>query len=250
MTTTKWLAATAAHAGLAGQVNQFFYTHTAAWVYQGVLQASQTTGAAVYATTASEYLAESFTTGAAQTTLGQVYLQVSTVGGSPITATIAPLTLSLYADSLGSPTGTAIASTTVTEPYIYSSPFWVPIPLTASGLTPSTKYWLVTNPVGTGSAYYVWQHSNQVAGASTSTDGVTWTSQAYGLMYQVYDHTTTGGSVQFLYEDNGARWTQVSYTGTGLISQLTEYCTAQATANPFTSVRTFTYNGNYLTGVS
>lgn len=243
-----WLAANAGQPAYAGQVNQFLTGHTAAWLYPGKLQNSQTTGAAVYVTTAGQYLAQSITTGAAQTAIGIVSLQVNTVGGSPTSATIAPLTLALYNSSNGTPTGSALGSITVNEQYVYTAPFWVQFPLAVSGLTPSTVYQLVTSPVGNGTNYYAWQRTTQILGASTSPDNVTWTTQTYGLMYQVFDQAG-GGQVQYLYEDAGARWVQLSYAANGQLNKITEYTAGEGGA-ALTSTRSLTYNGALLTGVA
>jgi hypothetical protein len=245
-----WQAATTGSQGLPGHVNQFLGTHAAAWIYPGALQTSQVIGNATYQTTQGQYLAQSFTTGASQTAIGQVWLQVNAVGGSPVTATIAPFQLSLYATvAVGVvPTGSALATVFLNEQYVYSAPFWMPVPLGATGLTPSTVYQLVTSPVGTGTNYYAWQQSNQPSGASSSPDGVTWTSQAYGLMYQVYDDTG-GGQLQFIGEDDGVRWTRLTYDAIGRVNTITEFTTAQA-AGTFQSVRTLSYTNGALTGVS
>jgi len=249
MVVANWLAASAGSAANAGQVNQFLGTHTSTWLYAGVSRASQSTGSGVYSSTTGQYLAQSFTTGSSQTTVGAVYLQVSTVGGSPVTASIAPLALSLYASSAGAPAGTALGSVALNEQYVYSSSFWVQFPLAVTGLSPGTTYQLVLSPVGTASAYYAWQHSNQTSGASVSTDASTWNAQTYGLMYQVYDQGTSG-QVQYLYEDSGARWTHLTYDAFGRVATITEYTTAQNPASPFQSTRTLSYTNGSLTGVS
>src|SRR5258707_5381684 len=183
-----WLGATAGQQPNAGAVDQFLGTHSAAFIYSGnTLQSQQATGSGLYVSTASTYLAQQITTGSSQTVIGTVHLQVSTVGGSPITATIPPLTVSLYASNSGFPYGSALATAAISEQYVYSGAFFLTVPLLATGLSSSTTYWVVVSPAGTGSAYYVWQKSNQIGGALTSTDGSTWTVQAYGLMYQGYD---------------------------------------------------------------
>lgn len=248
MSSPPWLGATAGFPAYAGQINQFLGAHPSAWRYSGAtLVSSQSTGSGIYQTTASHYWAQSFTTGSSQTAIGQLGIQVSTVGGSPVTPTIAPLQVSLYADASG-PTGSALATAVVNEPYVYSSPFWVSIPLSVTGLTASTRYWMVTNPVGNGTNYYVWQQSNQTSGASLSSDGVTYTPQGFGLMYQVYDQSGSGRIVQFN-DDSGARVTVLTYDGSNRVSTISEYTTTQG-ASVLVSTRTLTYNGAYLTGVS
>lgn len=248
MTTPAWLGASAGYPAYAGQINQFLGGHASTWRYSGsTLISSQATGTGVYETTASQYWAQSFNTGSSQTAIGQLGLQISTVGGSPTTPTISPLQVSLYAD-LGGPTGSPLATVSVGEPYVYSSPFWVSIPMSVAGLTSSTRYWMVTSPVGNGSAYYAWQKSNQVSGASLSTDGVTYNPQTFGLMYQVYDQSGTGQLTSFT-DDNGARVTVLTYDTNNRVSTITEYATTQS-GSVLTYTRTFTYSGAFLTGVN
>lgn len=246
--TPPWLAASSGFAGEAGQINQFLGQHTATWVYAGAQQSAQTTGTGVYQSTQTQYLSQSFTTGVSQTAIGQVWLQLSAVGGSPTSAPINPLTVGVYASSGGAPTGTALGSVTVPEQYVYSAPFWLPIPLIVTGLTPSTLYELQVSIVGTPGHYYAWQQSNQILGAATSPDGVTWTTQAYGLMYQVFDQSVSG-RIQFIFEDGGARWTQFTYNAAGQYSTITESTTAQNGVN-FYSTRTLAYTNGLLTVVS
>lgn len=246
--TPVWLAATPTATCDPGQVNQFHGTHESQWIYSGAALASQqATGTSLYQPSYTQYYAQQFTTGSSQTTLGYVNLQASTVGGSPVTATILPLQVSLYANLGNAPTGAALATGLITEPQVYSSGFWVTIPMLATGLSVSTLYWLVINEVGTGSAYYVLQESNQAGGALTSPDGSTWTTQTYGLMYQIFDTTAAGTLLQFI-DDNGARNTTFTYTGSQ-ITGITEY-TAGQNGVTFQSTRTLAYNGVYLTGVS
>lgn len=250
MAAPTWLAATAGYVSLPGQINQFLTTHTSVWTYSGsTLQSSQATGSSVYTSTDALYLAQLFTTGSSQTAIGQVLLQISTVGGSPITATISPLVVSLYASSAGQPTGSALVSTTLTEQYVYSAPFWMPVPLPITGLTASTPYHIVVSPAGTSTAYYVWQQSNQVGGANTAPDGVTWTSQAYGLMYQVYDQTGTLWPPISLVDDGGVRVTSFTYNGTSQLTGITESVVTQS-GGSFYSTRAIAYSGQYPTGVS
>lgn len=246
--TPVWLAAAAGAAGQAGQINQFLGSHDSQWIYSGAaLISQQATGNSTYQPSNTQYYAQQFTTGVSQTTLGYVNLQVSTVGGSPVTATISPLTVSLYANFAGAPTGSLLATASVTEPYVYSSPFWVQIPLMASGLSGSTLYWIVINEVGTSGAHYVFQENNQVAGALTAPDGITWTAQTYGLMYQIFDTTASGQLTQMI-DDDGAKITNLTYTS-GLLTGITEY-TAGQSGTTFISSRTLTYSNGTLIGMS
>lgn len=244
----QFLAAAAGVRADAAQVNQFLAGHGSQWLYAGgVLQAEQATGTGLYASLASGYLAQSITLGASQTAIGHVGLQISTVGGSPVTATVSPLQISLYAASQGLPTGPALASVQLAEPYVYSGPFWLTVPLYASGLTPGGLYCLTATGAGSSGAYYVWQHSNQPSGAATSPDGVTYAPQAFGLMWQVFDATATGLPIT-LVDDGGARTTTLSYTG-GQLTGVSEYTLAQ-TGPALASNRTLTYTGGLLTGVA
>lgn len=246
MATPDWLAASTGQQSNAGMVTQFMGTHSSQWVYPGVLQNQQATGSATYQSLASGYLAQQITTGSTQTTIGQVALQISTVGGSPTTATISPLAVSLYASSSGLPIGSALASATLLEPYVYSQPFWVSVPLLAANLAPSAVYCLVVTGPAIGSGYYVWQQSNQTQGAATSPDGATWTAQPYGLMYQVYD-SSAGGQIQALVDDDGARVTTFTWSGSTLVG-ITEF--TQAQSGSLVSTRTLMYSNGLLVGVS
>lgn len=241
-----WLAATVGYGAQAGSVNQILGAHSSAWLYTGTQRAAQTTGSGTYQSSQSQWLSQSFTTASAQAQVGTVELQISTVGGSPTSATIPPLTIALYADSGGTPTGSALASTSVAEQSVYSSSYWLQVPLPAA-VTPLTAYQLVVSQAGSAGHYYAWQQSNQTSGASTSPDGVTWTTQAYGLMFQVFDQGTSG-LPQYFVDDGGARVTQLSYTA-GLVSSLTESVVAQD-GSVATFTRNLTYTGSNLTGVS
>ena len=176
-----------------------------------------------------------------------VGLQVSAFGGSPTSATIPALTVALYASSGGIPTGSALTTATVAEQVVYSSGFWLLVPLPVA-VTPSTVYQLVVSQAGTASHYYLWQQSNQTSGASTSADGVSWTAQTYGLMFQVFDQSVSGAP-QFLYDDSGARTVQLSYATSGALSSVTESVVAQDGSIMVTS-RSLAYSSGYLIGVA
>lgn len=248
MATPSWLAASAGSRGDAGGIIQFLGGHNAQWVYAGALQSQQATGAATYESLASLYYSQLITTGAAQTVIGRVALQLSAVGGSPTSATIGPLTLGLYAAAAGLPTGSALATALVSEPYVYAQPFWCSLPLYATGLSPSSTYCLVAYGPSSGAGYYAWQCSNQASGAATAPDGATWSAQPYGLMYQVYD-TTASGQIQSIVADGGSRITNLAWSGTTLAG-VTEYTQAQ-NGTTLVSARALTYAANgLLTGVN
>lgn len=245
-------AAVVGQPGNAGMVNQFLAAHNSTFVYNSaILRANETTGISTYLSTESQYISQSFMTGSTQTAIGEVWLQVSTVNGSAITDNIDPLTLSLYADSGGEPTGAALAMATLTETVIYDSPFWVIFPLTATGLTVSTTYHLVTSPAGTATSYYVWQENDQPSGASTSPDAIVWTDQAFGMMYQVYDQTAAeGATLRDIVMDSGARVIQYTYNSEGLVQTVTEHTINQVGTGSLNNTRTYTYTNGLLTGIS
>ena len=245
-----YLAAVAGQGANAGMVNQFLGSHSAQFVYAGGTTQSQgASGAGVYQSTAVSWYSQLIATTADQTAIGSVNLQISTIGGSPINQTIPPLTVSLYANSAGLPTGSPLVSNSISSTLVYSSPFWLNVPLPISSLTPNTFYLIVVEMVGSGSTYYVWQESTAGVGAGTSPDGIAWTNQSYGLMYQVLDQSGTG-QLQYIYEDGGLRWSQVSYNSQGLLSQITEFTTGQTEAGNLQQTRNLTYTNGFLTGVA
>lgn len=241
-------AAASGQQGNAGLVAQFLAAHNASFTYSGqALISSQGTGVGVYQSTQSQWLSQTITTGVSQTAIGSVALQLATVGGSATSALIAPLTVGLYADLAGQPTGSALATATVSCQYVYSQPFWVSVPLSAA-VSSSATYHLVTNLVGTAGHYYVWQQSNQTQGAATAPDGVTWTNQTYGLMYEVFDQTASGQLLS-ISEDSGQVITTLTYTALGQIATVTQYAVTQS-GGSITSSGTLSYTNGLLTGVS
>jgi hypothetical protein len=250
MASPNWLGASSGYVGLSGAVNQLLGSHESVYLYSGgVLQSSATTGSAVYTSTDSLYLAQEFTTGADQTGISTVGLQISTVGGSPVSPAITPLVVTLYASQFGVPIGSALATATVLEETVYSSPFWVSVPLPVGGLTASTQYQLVVSAAGTSSSYYVWQQSNQLFGASTAPDDATWTGQSYGFMFQVYDDTGTTGNALVVTDDGGMRTVTFTYNANEQPATITEFTQTQNGVG-ITQTRTLTYSGYQLIGIA
>jgi len=234
----------------AGAVNQFLAAHSATFLYDNtVFQSGQIIGSAVYTSTENLYLAQQLVTTSTQTQVGTITLQMSVVSGSPLTPTIAPLVVSIYESNAGQPVGDPLATVSLLETYVYSGSFFLLIPLILVGLTPSTTYWIVVQPAGDSSTYYVWQQSNQASGALTSTDGSTWVPQGYGFMYQVFDFSAAILPVQFIIEDGGAKITQFTYNASSQLVSITETTQAQS-GNDVVSTRDLTYTNNYLTGVA
>lgn len=251
-TTPIWLAATSGQQGNAGQVNQFLGTHASTILYAAVQTAAQTTAGSASTSTNGLYLAQSFTTAAGQTAIGYVTVPVTTTTTSG--SSLATSTLSLYANSSGAPTGSALVSTTLTAEYAHSASGGTPTvsvlyPLPITGLTAATTYWLVLAAAGGVSNSYTWYRSNQTSGASTSTTGTSWTAQTYGFLYKVFDQTASGLQVATR-DDSGARWTATTYTALNQISTYAEYTAGQTSAGYLQSFRTFSYTSGLLTGVA
>lgn len=242
-----WLAASAGSNALAGQANQFLGAHPTSIIYTGTAGNAQSTGTAVYASTVSQWLSQSIVTTSSQTTLAYVMLPLATVGGSPVLELIPALTVGLYTDVGGLP-GAAVASSSVSSSYVYAQPYWATIPLAAGGLTPSSTYHLVVAMAGTSGHYYTWEQSNQTSGAAVGSDGVNWATASYGLMYQLF-RQGAGGQPQFLWDDDGQRWTQLAYNALGQLTGITE-STASQSGGVFSSTRSLTYSNGLLTGVS
>lgn len=252
VTTNTWLGATTAQPLKAAQINQFLGIHKQQNLYAATQQAGQTTNGSTTTSTNSLWLAQSFTTGASQTAIGYVIIPLTTVSTSG--SSLAPTTLSIYANSGGAPTGSALASVTVTAEYANlasggttTNRLIYPVPVT--GLTASTTYWIVVQ--GTSSSgVFAWFRSNQTSGASTSPTGATWTAQTYGFVFQVFDQSVSG-LLTSTWEDSGARWTATTYVAnTKQIGTYAEYTNGQTTAGYTQGFRTFTYSNGFLTKVA
>jgi hypothetical protein len=252
VTSAAWQSATAAQPTLAAQVNQFLGIHASQIIYTGVTTSSQTTPGATSTSTNGLWLAQSFSTAGGQTAIGILFNAISTATTSG--ASLAPTTLSLYANAAGAPTGGALMSVTITAEYANlatgataTNSAIYPLPIT--GLTASTTYWLVLAAAGNVSNSYTWYRSNQVSGASTSPNGSTWTAQGYGFVYQVADQTAVGLQ-NATWEDGGARWTATRHGAGNLNSAYGEYTAGQTAAGYTQSYRNLTYSGSLLTNVT
>jgi hypothetical protein len=250
VTTPTWQAASSGQLPKTAQVNQLLGPHQAQILYPSLRKANQSTAGAGSVNTDGTYLAQSFTTASGQTQVGYVRLTISTTGG--LTGLLPPTTVSLYASSGTAPTGSALGTVHLTAEYVASSPAIVSIPLPVTGLTASTSYWLVMASAGDASHFFNWFKSNQVSGASTSPDGSTWTAQAYGLLYEVWDQTIASSATQpiFTWEDDGAAWTWLDYNGDGTLNIIAEYTTGQTSTTYTQSYRTLAYSNFTLTAVT
>lgn len=218
----------------AAQINQFLGTHQTTFVYTGVLIASQTTAGTGSVNSNGSWNAQSFTTGAFTTTGRFAFNLV-------VTLNPAPITLSLQADNAGVPSGTPLTSTTVSAGWGNATAAYQSIPLVATGLTASTTYWLVASSVGNASNFYQFNKSNQTSGAATSPDGVTWTAQAYGLLFDVWDLSVVL-PLQHTWEDQGARATRFFLNSNATPGALEEYTLAEGGHSVY-SYRIYNYSG-------
>lgn len=243
MATPNWVGATSGSSPLANQANQFLGTHAATLVYQGALFSSQTaTGSGTVASN-NLWIAQSFTTGASTTAVGRI-APVLAVTGGPV-----PMTVQIRANNAGAPATTALVTTVIPPGWGNGSALAQSIPLPVTGLSPSTEYWLVTQPAGDASDFYAFTKSNQTSGASTSTNGTSWTAQTYGIEYSAYDQTATPPLVH-TWEDADARITDITSNTNGTPAAYEEYTVAQGTNQFVYSFRGFTYTSGVLTSIS
>lgn len=246
VTSNTWLGATTGALPTAAQQAAFLGVHKTQMLYAGTLGSAQSIGGSGTTNSNSLYIAQSFTTAASQTTVGYVLLNMGALTGTG--SLLAPLTVGLYANSAGAPTGSALVSVSAPAEYVFPSPTLSVFPLPVSGLSPSTTYWIVTQPVGTVTYNYEWSKSNQTSGTSTSTNGTTWTAQTYGSIYAVYDQTASG-QLTAVWEDSGARWQAFYYGTTGEVSGLAQYTVAQSSGYQ-QGYRNLSYSNGILSGVA
>lgn len=242
-----WLAATSGSAPLAAQINQQLGSHAGQILRAGASIASVTTSGSATTGSSGQYIAQSFTMSGTAIGLVQAPISTTTTTGASLPVT----TLSLYANSGSAPVGPALVSTTITAEYAYSSTsngntnVFTTLPLPITGLTSGATYWLVLSPANSGGNQYTWFRSASASGASTSTNGTTWTAQAYGLRFNVFDQSLTG-QVTATWEDNGARWTSYFYNSNGQINQYAEYVVAQGSQQYLQGFRKFNYTTNQI----
>ena len=238
-----WQAATAGFSALAGHVNQFLATHAVTYVYTGNQQAAQSTAGAGGVASNGTWIAQSFATAGGPTATGYV------VATAKVTLSPAPWVFSIQANSAGAPSGTPLVSAAVPKEFLTSSAAAQAVMLPVTGLTASTTYWIVANAVGDASNFFTWSKSNQVTGCSTSTNGSTWTPQAFGMLYKVFDATPVM-PLAGTWEDSAARWTALGYNGSGALTGIEEYTAGQSAGGYAASSRALTYTSTLLTGVA
>lgn len=244
MTTPTWLAATSNQPPLTAHVNQFLDTHQAQVLYTGSQRSAQNTAGSGTTNTNGLWIAQSVNTAVGQTTVGYVNLTVTATGGF---SGLNPTTVSIYTNVSGAP-GVPLGSMTVTGEHVSASPAIVTYPLPVTGSLGIT-YWIVMAAAGDASHFYGWHRSNQASGASTSPDGVTWTPQAYGMLYQVYDQAVIPPVVAS-WEDGGDRWVWFAFNGDNTLSMISEYTGGQAPTSYSQSFRSFAYSNGSITTIS
>jgi hypothetical protein len=248
MSTPTWLAATSGQAPKVAQVNQNLGTHKAQLLYTSLRKANQSTAGAGNTQTNGLYIAQSFTTAVGQTQTGYIVLTISTTGG--LTGLLPPTTVTLRTNNAGAPSSTILGTTTLASEYVATGPATSVIPMPVTGLTASTTYWIVLSATGDSTHHFNWSKSNQVSGTSTSPDGITWTPQAYGSLYEVWDQTISGIQPIILWEDSGARWVWLNYNADDTVATIAEYTAGQTTTGYMQSFRNLTYSGGSITAVT
>lgn len=247
---TSWLAATTDQPPLAQHINQLLVTHPTQFIYTGAQQQFDTTAGAASTGTNNLWLAQKWSTQAAQTTVGYITIALSTTATSG--SVLPPVDVSIYTDNAGAP-GSAILSTVVTAEYANletggtaSNLITIPFPLT--GLTASTNYWIVVPATtATGGQYTLFQ-STASSGASTSTNGTTWTAQTYGFLFSIYDYAVATPLVA-IWEDNGQRWQCLKYNANLGVSSRAEYTGGQTASGYNQGYRTLSYSNGLLQGI-
>lgn len=241
MATPAWSGASSGGTMYAAQINQFLGTHQATYVYTGSLITSQTTAGSGSVASNGLYVAQSFTTGTGTTT-GRFAFSM-TVTGSP-----APMVFSLQANVSGAPSGTALTTTEVASGWGNATQSYQSVPLVATGLSASTEYWIVATAAGNASNYWSWFKSNQTSGASTSTNGTSWTAQAYGLLFEVWDLSAVP-PLQHTWEDQGARSTRLFFNTNSTPGALEEYTMEESGASVY-SYRTYNYSNGQIFSIT
>ncbi|MBA3875564.1 MAG: hypothetical protein C0498_01285 [Anaerolinea sp.] len=237
MPTPTWAPAVAGGQAAADQLNQLLGTHPTQLVYEGSAVATGNTvaQASQYGSN-GQYLAQPFVL-ATGTAVDRVRLWVADAGAG------ADVTVSLRANNAGNPSAASLASIVLPTEFVSGTARWVDLPLRASGLTNGATYWIVTTAAGDATNRALFGASGAAAPVlKTSTNGTTWGATATQLLHRVFAGAT--GLLVAASEDSGARWTELTYDGTGTLTDVREY------VGVFRNTRTLTYSSGILTGVS
>lgn len=154
-----------------------------------------TTGAADQTTTTVKRLAQKFTVSSAGC-LTKVDINIKNDASGT-----APLIVQIYTDNGGSPSTTALGTSSIkngdiTSSYQYLSARFIEAPTVST----STDYWLVVYIQTEGTNNYKWSSTTSAATAKESADsGNNWLTTSYALNYKVYVSTsgTTKGQTRF-----------------------------------------------------
>ena len=231
--TATWFPAVAHQSAQAAQINQFLTGHVCQYLYDGASVASNAAGSGTVES--SSWVAQSFTlTGV--TTVGRVEFPLAHTGS------VSPVTVALYTNSGGLP-GTLIVAAQVP---LQSASGVISVPLPATGLTSGGTYWLVMEKLGASGNDWQWTKGTAGSGAATSTNGTSWTTQAYSMEFTVYDQSVSGDVRHIVYDgDPTSRWIGFDYTA-GLVTAMRDSVGSGVVA----SALSLAYTSGQLTGAS
>lgn len=213
------------------------WTHAATLHYEGssiTASANSTAEASTYVTN-GQFIAQPFvlTTG---TSVDRVTLQARKFGNG------ADVTISVRADSGGSPSTTTLASVTLPPEFLTTTARSVSLPLRASSLTNGSTYWVVISSGGTASNYLIFSASTATTPyLKTSTNGTTWNATTTRLMFDVF-----AGATGLLVNSttDSTEWTELVYSS-GSLASVNEYI------GSFRNTRTLNYDASgVLIGVA
>ncbi len=237
MSTSTWAEAIAGQAATASQYNNLLGVHPSRLFYEGTVIASNTTAEATFQYSNANWVAQPFVLSGTTVDAVQVYCKKAGTG--------ADVTISLRADSAGSPSASSIISRTFPAEFPDTTSRWVTFPLYASGLTASATYWIVISMGGDGTNRLVTSMSGSATPyAKTSVNGSSWSATSTQMMFKV--HQGNNGMKYIGWEeDSGARLGELRYNADARVDRVAEY------VGTFRNVRTLTYDsiGN-LTGVT
>ncbi len=246
MATPTWHAISTGNNGSAEDINQFLGTHAITYIHEGTVQVSGSNGTAVtyFDTTevAQIWLDQPWKTTATQTSVTRVDFYWGANSAQPT------FTLSLQTDNgSGSPSGTVVgAPINYIGGYGGSQIVSFPYPAT---LTVSTLYHWVFSDIAGPTYYQSFQGNGTVVGyaalyGSGTTQPTSWASLGATVGFDVY--AGTNGPLYHTFEDAGARWTSILWTG-GTNTPPTYYLES---VDPFAVVRGLSYTNGVLTGVA
>ena len=262
MANPSWNAPIVSNTYKAGDITQNLFTHPGSFTYQGT---SKVTGAVATSGTVAtntgavaQYIDQPFTTAALQTTVTRIelYFQINGTG--------ADLTIGLYADTAGAPSGAALDTIIFPLEFEPGAITAISYPVGVTGLVAATKYHIVIGGTASTSNFCKLSDGTTVGTqAFTSPTGVggTWTGVGKSLQFVVYAgvngvlrHTsedgatlTTGGITAI--NNNPARWTGTDYAmgSAGTSGPPTTY---REYVGNLRSIRTIAYSAGLPTTVT